>query len=111
MTIMEFEVITGGINIFAETCYILERDSAIIFLADEFFKRLEHLIDDNYEWPSFNRVVDDSLGQIIKRRDIFLHQKHISSTKLDTGKNIVLKANERVQGLNKDKQKITGGTS
>ena len=66
---------------------------------------------DNYECPSVNRVVCDALGQILKRRDTFLNQKHISSNKLDMAKQIVLDANERVQGLNNYKQKIMGGTS
>ena len=58
------------------------------------------MIDDNYEWPSVNRVVGDALCQIIKRRDSFLHQKQISSTNLDTEKRIVLEANACLQGLN-----------
>ena len=67
--------------------------SNIFFRANEVFKRLEHMIYDNYEWPQVNRFVDDTIGLILKRRDTFLHQKHISITKLDTEKNIVLEAN------------------
>ena len=40
-----------------------------------------------------------------------MHQKQISSTKLDTEKRIVLETNDRVQGLNSDKQQTTGVTS
>ena len=40
-----------------------------------------------------------------------MHPKQNSSTKLDATKYIVLESNERVQGLNNNKQKITGGTS
>ena len=39
-----------------------------------------------------------------------MHQKQNSSTKLDATKYIVLESNESVQGLNNDKQQITGGT-
>ena len=81
-------------------CYILEGDSAIILRADEVFKILEHVIDNNYEWPPVNTVVYDDLGLICKRRDTFLHQKQIYSTKLDTAKQFFLESRERVQGLN-----------
>ena len=49
MAILEFAAITDGMKYFAETCYILEGHSAIILITDEAFKRLEHVIDDNYE--------------------------------------------------------------
>ena len=108
MAILEFAAITDGMKFFAETCYILEGGSEIIIRDYKVFKKLEHVIDNNYECPSVNRVVGDSLGLIIKRRDTFLHQKHTSSTKLGTEKLIVLESNERVQGLNNEKQRITG---
>ena len=69
MAILEFADLTDGINIFAEECYILEGESAIILRDDDVFKRIEHVIDDNYKFPSVNRVVDDALGLIFKRRD------------------------------------------
>ena len=40
-----------------------------------------------------------------------MHKKQISSTKLNTAKRIVIEANERVQGLNNQKQQTTGGLS
>ena len=83
IAILEFVALTDGINIFAETCYILEGDIEIILRSIEYFKRLEHVIYDNYKWSSFNIVVNDDLVLILKRRDTFLHQKHIFSTKLD----------------------------
>ena len=49
------------------------------------------MIDNNYKFSSVDRVVDDDLGLILKRRDTFLHQKHISSTKIYTGKILSLK--------------------
>ena len=58
------------------------------------------MIGDNYEWSSVNRVFDDALYLIVKRRDTFMYQKQISSKKLDKIKLIVPEANERVQGLN-----------
>ena len=84
LEILEFSDLTDGIKIFVETCYILEGDSAIILIANEVFKRLEHVIYKNYKWASVNRVVDDYIGLIINRRGTFMHQKQISSTKLDT---------------------------
>ena len=81
-------------------CKILEERSEIILRSDEVFKRLEHVIDDNYEWSSVKRVVYDSLGLILKRRDIFLHHKQISSINIYTSKQIVIKANEHVKSLN-----------
>ena len=110
MVILEFAGLTDSINIFTKTCFILEGDSEIILRADELFKRLEHVIYDNYEWPSVNRVIDYALGLILKIRDTFLHQKYISSTNLDTAKRIVIGSNECLQGINNKKQKTTGVT-
>ena len=78
----------------------MEGGAEIILRDYEVFKRLERVVDNNYEWPSVNRVVGDSLDLIIKRSETFLHQKHTSSTKLGTEKIIILESNERVQGLN-----------
>ena len=103
LAILEFATLTDGINIFADMCYILEGDSAIILRAGEVFKR-------RCKWPSVNSVVNDALGLILKRHDTFMHHKQIYSTKLDTSKRIVLESNERVQGLNNEK-KIMGVTS
>ena len=89
----------------------MKGESAIILRSDEVFKRLEHVIYNNYELPSVNRVVDDALCLILKRRDTFLHQKQISGPKLDRAKLIVIEANEHVQGINNKKQQTTGGTS
>ena len=58
------------------------------------------MIGDNYEWSSVNRVFDDALYLIVKRRDTFMYQKQISSKKIDKVKLIFHEANERVQGLN-----------
>ena len=72
-------------SIFLQKCATFWKGTQqYFFIANEFFKRLEHVIYDNYEWPQVNRFVDDTLGLILKRRDTFLHQKHISITKLDT---------------------------
>ena len=84
LVILEFAALTDGINIVADMCYILEGVSAIILRSDEVLKRLEHVIEENYKWSLINRFFDDNLGQILKRRDTFLHQKHIYSTKIDT---------------------------
>ena len=100
MVILWFADITDGIKVFAEMCYILEEGSALILRSDEVFKRLEHVIDDNYEWSSVKRVVDDALALILKRRDIFLHHQQISSINIYTSKQIVIKANEHVKILN-----------
>ena len=91
MSILEFAVLTDGINIFPETCYILEGDSTTVLISVVFFNRLEHVIYDDYKHTSVNIVVDDSSGLIIKRRGTFLHQKNISSTKLDAEKQLFLK--------------------
>ena len=42
------------------------------------------MIGDNYEWSSVNRVFDDALYLIVKRRDTFMYQKQISINKLET---------------------------
>ena len=49
MVILEFAALTGGIKCFAETCYILKGESAIILRAGEVFKKIEHVIDNNYK--------------------------------------------------------------
>ena len=100
MVILAFAAFTDGINIFAQTCYILEGESAIILRPDEIFKRLEHVIDGNYEWPSLNRVADNALGLNLRRRDTFKNHKQISMTKLNTAKIIFLEANGSVQVIN-----------
>ena len=49
MVILEFAALTGGIKKIAETCYILKGGSAIILRAGEVFKKIEHVIDNNYK--------------------------------------------------------------
>ena len=83
--------------------YILEGDSEIILRAYEFFKSIEHAMDNKYEWRSVSRVFNDAICLILKRRDIFMYQKQISSTKLDTEILTVIESNEKVQGINNDK--------
>ena len=100
MVILAFAALTDGIKIFAQLCYILEGEPAIILRSDEIFKRLEHVIDGNYKWPSLNRFADNALCLNLKRCDTFMNHKQISMTKLDTAKLIFLEANGRVQGIN-----------
>ena len=99
MVILEFTAFTDGINILKNLFYSLEGDSKNILRANEVFKRLEHAIDNNYEWPPVNRVFNDVIGLILKKSDIFMHQKQNYSNKLDTSI-FFLEANERVEGLN-----------
>ena len=100
MVILAFAALTDGIKIFAQLWYILEGEPAIILRSDEIFKRLEHVIDGNYKWPSLNRFADNALCLNLKRCDTFMNHKQISMTKLDTAKLIFLEANGRVQGIN-----------
>ena len=90
ITIMEFSALTDGISIFLETSYILEGDSKRVLISYEVFNSTEHAIDKNYKWSSVNRVFDDTLGLICKRRDTFLYQKQMYSTKLEMAKQILL---------------------
>ena len=111
MVMLEIAAVTDYGKIFAESCYTLEGNSAVILRASSVFERLESTIGTQPPLLQVHSIVEKALELIVKSRDILSGKKRRIEDSWTAGFEEVTDCKGRITALKLEKRTILGGTS
>ena len=111
MAMIEIAAVVDYGKVFAETCYTLEGDSAVILRGSAVFKRLEDTIGRECELERVHKIVDDAFALIKSARDRVTLKMDMDVTVCNDAQNKVNTKKDSLETLLLDKNNIQGGTS
>ena len=111
MAMLEMAAVTDYGKNFAESCYTLEGDSAMILRGSAVFERLEETIGAECPLVKVNQIINSVLLLISQNRDIVSKKKSEAEDKCIDTLIDVNDAKDRIKALQSEKRNITGGTS
>ena len=111
MAMVETAAVADFGKAFAEACYTLEGDSAMILRGFAVFRRLEETIGKECDLVNVRRVIDNAYQLICKGREIANLKMNNSKATCDDSENEVNACKETLKTLIQEKKKMKEGTT